>query len=277
MMGKEVGIKTIKILAKAPVDVKIAFFVLVFLVLLALSYPLLPYTYFEQNPDESLLVFSPKHPLGTDELGRDMLARVSYGIGVSLRVAILASVVATAIGTAIGMIAGWFGGIVDNIIMRLIDFLIAIPELIIIVLISLFIGRGELSVALAIALVSWLVVARVIRGETMRIKSSEFVLSAIAMGLSIPSILFKHILPNILPAVLTMLVLRIPVAILTESGLSFIGLGLKPPASSLGVLAEQGFRAISFYPHLTVIPAVFILLLVWSSNAVGQWISSRIR
>lgn len=260
---------------EAELYVKLAFFVFGFLVSLAVIYPFLPYTYYEQNPEESLLLFSPSHPLGTDELGRDMLARVSYGLGVSLRVGVIAALLATAFGTLVGIISGWFGGVVDIAIMRTIDFFISIPEIILIVLISFLVGRGEFAIALAIALGSWLAVARVVRGEVAKIRSSEFIQSAIILGCSTPRIMFKHILPNVLPVVITMLVLRIPVAILTESGLSFIGLGLKPPASSLGVLAEEGFRAISIYPRFIIIPSFFIVLLVWSTNTIGEFISRR--
>jgi len=276
-MGKNLTLflNALKLISEAKLYEKIAFFVFGFLIFLAAVYPLLPYTYYEQNPDEALLMFSLPHPLGTDELGRDMLSRVCYGIGVSLRVGVLSAILATAFGTFLGIISGWFGGIVDITIMRLVDFFISIPDIILIVLISFLVGRGEFSIALAIALGSWLSVARVVRGEVAKIKSSEFVESALILGCSTPRIMFRHILPNILPVVITMLVLRIPVAILTESGLSFIGLGLKPPASSLGVLAEEGFRAISIYPRFIIIPSVFIILLVWSTNAIGEFISRR--
>jgi oligopeptide transport system permease protein len=245
-------------------DVKVALGFLIFLVLLALSYPFLPYTYYEQDQNEVLVLFSKNHILGTDDLGRDMLARVSYGIGVSLRVAFLASVIATILGS------------VDIVIMRFIDFFLAIPDIILIVLISFIVGRGEIAIAVAIALGSWPSVARVVRGEVVKIKNAEFVESAIALGNSTFGIIKKHIIPNIIPVVFTMLILRVPVAILTESGLSFIGLGLQPPASSLGVLAEEGFRAISIYPRLIIIPAFFISILVWSTNTVFGFIASKL-
>ncbi len=260
-----------------PFDVKLAFFILAFLFIFALSYPFLPYTYYEQFPDKALISFSPSHLLGTDELGRDMLARVSYGLGVSLRVGLFAAILATALGTVVGIISGWFGGIIDLIIMRMIDFFISIPEIILIVLISFVMGRGEFSISLAIALGSWLSVARVVRGEVIKIKGYEFVDAAIILGNSASRIMIKHILPNIIPVVITMLVLRVPVAILTESGLSFIGLGLQPPASSLGVLAEEGFRAISIYPRFIIIPSIFIVMLVWSINTIGEFIARRRR
>jgi oligopeptide transport system permease protein len=257
-------------------DVKVALGFLIFLVLLALSYPFLPYTYYEQDQSEVLVLFSKNHILGTDDLGRDMLARVSYGIGVSLRVAFLASVIATILGAILGIISGWFGKSVDIIIMRFIDFFLAIPDIILIVLISFIVGRGEIAIAVAIALGSWPSVARVVRGEVVKIKNAEFVESAIVLGNSTFGIIKKHIIPNIIPVVFTMLILRVPVAILTESGLSFIGLGLQPPASSLGVLAEEGFRAISIYPRLIIIPAFFISILVWSTNTVFGFIAGKL-
>jgi oligopeptide transport system permease protein len=257
-------------------DVKIAAGLLIFLVLLAISYPFLPYTYYEQDQNEVLVTISKNHVLGTDDLGRDMLARISYGIGVSLRVAFLASVIATILGTILGIISGWFGKTLDIVIMRFIDFFLAIPDIILIVLISFIVGRGEVAIAIAIALGSWTSVARVVRGEVLKIKNAEFVESAIILGNSTFDVIRKHIIPNIIPIVFTMLILRVPVAILTESGLSFIGLGLQPPASSLGVLAEEGFRAISIYPRLIILPAIFISILVWSTNTVFGFVSSKI-
>jgi oligopeptide transport system permease protein len=257
-------------------DVKIAAGLLIFLVLLAVSYPFLPYTYYEQDQNEVLVAISKNHVLGTDDLGRDMLARISYGIGVSLRVAFLASVIATILGTILGIISGWFGKTLDIVIMRFIDFFLAIPDIILIVLISFIVGRGEVAIAIAIALGSWTSVARVVRGEVLKIKNAEFVESAIILGNSTFDVIRKHIIPNIIPIVFTMLILRVPVAILTESGLSFIGLGLQPPASSLGVLAEEGFRAISIYPRLIILPAIFISILVWSTNTVFGFVSSKI-
>jgi len=152
------------------VDVKIAGVLLIFLVLLAVSYPFLPYTYYEQDQNEVLVAFSKNHILGTDDLGRDMLARLSYGIGVSLRVAFLSSIIATVLGTILGIISGWFGRTLDIVIMRLIDFFLAIPDIILIVLISFIVGRGEIAIATAIALGSWTSVARVVRGEVLKIK-----------------------------------------------------------------------------------------------------------
>ena len=257
-------------------DVKIAAGLLIFLVLLAVSYPFLPYTYYEQDQNEVLVTISKNHVLGTDDLGRDMLARISYGIGVSLRVAFLASVIATILGTILGIISGWFGKTLDIVIMRFIDFFLAIPDIILIVLISFIVGRGEVAIAIAIALGSWTSVARVVRGEVLKIKNAEFVESSIILGNSTFDVIRKHIIPNIIPIVFTMLILRVPVAILTESGLSFIGLGLQPPASSLGVLAEEGFRAISIYPRLIILPAIFISILVWSTNTVFGFVSSKI-
>ncbi|GBD03624.1 Oligopeptide transport system permease protein OppC [bacterium HR19] len=254
---------------------KFGFVIFISLIAIAICYPLLPYTYYEQNPEKVLISFSREHIFGTDELGRDLFARISYGIGVSLRVAFLATLTATLLGTTIGIISGWFGGSVDIIIMRAIDFFISIPEIILIVIVSFVLGRGELSIATAIGIVSWISVARVVRSEVLKIKSMEFIDSAIILGNPSWRVMTKHILPNIFPVVITMLVLRIPVSILTESGLSFVGLGLRPPASSLGVLAEEGFRAISLFPRLTIIPSLFIVLLVWSSNVIGEYISSR--
>lgn len=264
-------------LSKFPADVKIALFIIVILIIFALSYPLLPYTYYEQFPERTLEGFSLRHPLGTDEIGRDMTARVSYGLGISLQVAVSAAIIATVFGTAVGIASGWFGGVIDALVMRIIDFFIAIPDMILIVLISLILGQGKVSIILAISVGAWLSVARVIRGEVARLRNEDFIVSAVLIGTPTLKIFWKHIIPNIVNYVLVMLILRVPTAILTESGLSFIGLGLKPPASSLGVLAEEGFRAISIYPRFIIIPSTFIFLLVWSINTIGEHLVKNMR
>lgn len=234
---------------------------------LAISYPILPYTFYEQT-EKILDMPSLGHPFGTDELGRDIMSRVAYGLGVSLKVGILSAIFSTMIGVFLGMLAGYIGGWVDFTIMRFVDFMLSLPDIILVVLITMLIGRGPTQIALAIASVSWLTTSRAIRNETLRLRSTEFVESAKALGESTLSIMLKHILPNILGVSLTFLTLRIPSAILAESSLSFLGLGLKPPQSSLGVLCEEGFRALTLYPHIILIPAGFIVLVVWSLNSL---------
>ena len=255
----------------------IAYIFLISLVAIAGSYPLLPYKHFEQDKQNTLSLPSIKHPFGTDELGRDMLSRISYGLGVSLRIGISAAIFATVIGGAFGIVSGYVGGILDTAMMGFIEFMIALPEIVIIVLLTLIFGRGEFAIALAIALVSWLSVARITRNEVLSLKTKDFIDAANILGANPFRIMLKHIFPNVLPIILTLLVLRVPASIIAESSLSFVGLGLKPPHSSLGVLTQEGFRAITFYPHLILLPSLFIIVLVWSVNTIGEYFQQKIK
>ena len=209
-----------------------------------------PYSYQEQDTLNILAFPGVEHFLGTDRLGRDLLSRMIYGARVSLFVGVFSTLIALVIGTVYGTISAYVGGKTDNLMMRVVDVVFALPDLLMIILITVLMGRGVTGVFIALTMVSWVTIARLVRGEVLRIKEYPFILAAKALGASHFRIMLREIFPNILGILVVTLSFRIPVAILAESTLSFIGLGIAPPASSWGTLASDGWTAIKFYPHL---------------------------
>lgn len=246
----------------------------IFLIIISLSSILAPwvapYPYDFQNPEELLQSPGLKHIMGIDRLGRDLFSRIIYGARMSISVGIFTAISALIIGTIYGSISGYLGGKVDNFMMRVVDVVYALPDLLLIILITVILGRGWLSIFLALSLVSWVTVARLIRGEVLRLKELHFIESVKALGANHNRILFIHILPNTLGLLIVTLTFRCAAAILAESTLSFIGLGLAPPFASWGTLANDGWSAIKFYPHLTVFPGVAILLTMLAFNFLGD-------
>jgi oligopeptide transport system permease protein len=228
------------------------------------------YPYDFQDTHALLSPPSVQHLLGTDRLGRDLFSRILYGARVSMTVGIGTALAAVLVGTLYGAVSGYAGGRVDNVMMRFVDVIYALPDLLLIILITVLIGRGVLGMLLALSLVSWVTVARIIRGEVLRLREFSFVEAARSLGMSRRRILLGHILPNTLGILIVTLTFRIPTAILTESTLSFIGLGIAPPAASWGTLANEGWAAMKFYPHLILFPSLAIFITILSFNFVGD-------
>ena len=229
-----------------------------------------PYSYQEQDTLNILAFPGVEHFLGTDRLGRDLLSRMIYGARVSLFVGVFSTLIALVIGTVYGMISAYVGGKTDNLMMRVVDVVFALPDLLMIILITVLMGRGVVGVFIALTMVSWVTIARLVRGEVLRIKEYPFILAAKALGASHFRIMLREIFPNILGILVVTLSFRIPVAILAESTLSFIGLGIAPPASSWGTLASDGWTAIKFYPHLILFPSLAIFFTILSFNFLGE-------
>lgn len=236
----------------------------------ALAPVLAPYTQEAQDSTALLQGMSFAHPFGTDQLGRDLLSRVLYGARVSMAVALITSFIAMILGTALGAFSGFVGGRVDNLLMRFVDVMYSFPDLLLIIIISIVIGQGVLGIILSLSLVSWITVARVVRGEVLAIKQRPFVEAAQALGFGRARILIRQILPHAVAPIIITLTFRIPSVILAESTLSFIGLGLQPPASSWGVLASSGWTAMTFYPHLIIFPSLAIFVTILAFNIVGD-------
>lgn len=231
---------------------------------------IVPYSFQAQDTLNTLAVPSVAHWMGTDYLGRDLLSRLVYGARVSLFIGMATTLVALVIGTVYGAISGYVGGRTDSIMMRVVDVVFALPDLLMIILIMVVLGRGLTGIFLALTMVSWVTVARLVRGEVLRIKEFTFVEAARALGASHARIIFLEILPNLWGVLIVTLTFRIPVAILAESTLSFIGLGIAPPFSSWGSLANDGWTAIKFYPHLILFPSLAIFLTILSFNFLGE-------
>jgi peptide/nickel transport system permease protein len=212
-----------------------------------------------------------QHPLGTDELGRDVFARLLFGAQVSLLVATSSMVVALVIGVGLGSIAGFFGGWVDNVLMRVVDAALSIPYLLLLFVLSLTFSNGSvLSVVLLIAVLAWPVTARIVRGEFLALKQREFLLASRTLGASNLRLMLRHILPNAAGPIIVNATLLVGANIITESVLSFFGFGLNPPQSSLGTMLDQ-FRTFFFIdPVLLYIPGLTILVIVLCFNLMGD-------
>ncbi len=229
-----------------------------------------PYSYETQDTLRTLDFPSLEHWMGTDRLGRDLFSRMIYGARVSLFIGIFTTLLALVIGTVYGAISAYVGGRTDNLMMRGVDVVFALPDLLLIILITVLMGRGMMGVFIALTLVSWVTIARLVRGEVLRIKEFPYVQAARALGAGPARILAREIFPNILGILVVTLSFRVPVAILAESTLSFIGLGIAPPSSSWGSLANDGWTAIKFYPHLILFPSLAIFLTILSFNFLGE-------
>lgn len=239
-----------------------------------------PYPFDEQHIDDILAPFSSKYWLGTDGLGRDLFSRLIYGSRISLAVGIIASLISSVLGLIYGTIAGWCGGRIDAFMMRTIDVLYAIPGLVLIILVKIFFEatldienpelRAFVAILAALSMHGWLSLGRVVRGQVLQVKESLFVESAHALGANGFQIIMKQILPNILGPVIIMLTIQIPGSIVAESALSFLGLGLQPPFSSWGILANEGWKALRVYPHLMISPSVVLFITVLAFNLLGD-------
>ena len=223
-------------------------------------------------PDGS---FSWLHPMGTDNQGRDLLARVLQGGQISLMVGIIATLVSLFIGVSYGATAGYLGGRIDNLMMRAVDVLYSLPYIIVvIVLLSVFrsqTARGQVVLLfIALGSVSWLTMARIVRGQVLSLKNQEFVLAARATGVSTPRIIFRHIVPNTLGPVIVYATLTIPTVMLTEAFLSFLGFGVQAPLASWGSLATEGIQNIGIFPWQLVFPGVTMALTLFSLNFLGD-------
>ena len=226
--------------------------------------------------EEKRLLEAPSlaHWMGTDGLGRDLLTRVLYGARVSIAVGLGTALIALLIGTTYGLIAGFTGGNWDHFLMRVVDIFYGLPDMLIFILLSLLFGRNIGGLLVALGLVTWVRFARVARGQVLQAKEFLFVESASALGASRKRIVLRHILPNITGPIIVTLTFSIPSAILAESTLSFIGIGINDPYSawgtSWGTLAQDGYRAMRTYPHLIAFPAAAIFLTILSFNTLGN-------
>jgi oligopeptide transport system permease protein len=214
------------------------------------------------------------HLMGTDSLGRDLLTRVLYGARVSMVVGIGTAVIALIIGTAYGLASGFIGGKLDQFMMRIVDIFYGLPDMLIFILLSLLLGRNIAGLLIALGLVSWVRFARIARGQLLQAKELLFVEGARAMGASRRRVVLRHILPNILGPIIVTLTFSVPAAILAESTLSFIGLGINDPYSawgtSWGSLAQDGWRAMRSYPHILFFPTTAIFLTILAFNTLGN-------
>lgn len=239
--------------------------------LAALFAPLLaPFDPNELHLDDILLAPCTTYPLGTDRLGRDVLSRLLYGGQVSLWVGFVAVGISISIGTALGLVSGYFRGIADEIIMRGVDVMLCFPSFFLILAVVAFLEPSLTNIMVVIGLTSWMGIARLVRAETLSLRERDFVSAARLSGVSTKNILLRHILPNALAPVTITAILGIGGAILTESGLSFLGLGVQPPQASWGNMLMEGKAVIEDAPWLSLFPGLAILLTVLGYNLLGE-------
>ena len=214
--------------------------------------------------------FASGHPLGTDQEGRDILARLLEGAKISISVSFLAAFLAMAVGVAVGLVSGYAGGRTDAALMALCDLILAFPSLLLAIGVSVVLPPGILTVMLAMASVGWASFARLIRGHVLAVKGSQFVDAARAVGASAPRILRAHILPQCVPLALTFMAVQLGGYIITEASLSFLGLGAQPPVATWGSMISQGMDYIYCAPWIAVMPGLFIALAAFCFNMLGD-------
>ena len=252
-------------------------FLVLAIVLLALMLPfLLPWNYDQIDWDAVRApAFSGSHIFGTDEIGRDRLARLAAGTRVTLMVAIAAALVSLIVGIAWGATAGWIGGRVDEAMMRIVDGLYALPFMFIVILLMVVFGRSILLVFVGIGLVEWLTMARVVRGQVMALKQRPFILAAEAAGTPSTAIMLRHILPNIAGVALAYLMLTVPQVVMVESFLSFLGLGVQEPLTSLGILVKEGADDMDMVPLGLALPGGLLVMILVCLTIEGERLRDR--
>lgn len=229
-----------------------------------------PYGYEIQNLENTLGRPVFQHWMGTDNLGRDLLTRIMYGGRVSMAVGILSSLVAVVVGVIYGAISGFIGGKTDNVMMRIVDIMYALPFIFLVIILMVYFGRNLLLLFMALGLTQWLTMARIVRGQVISLKQKEFVEAAHAMGVPTYQIVFRHLIPNSLGPVIVYLTLTVPSVILEEAFLSFLGLGVQAPMSSWGTLINDGVQVMEIAPWVLLFPAGTLALTLFSLNFLGD-------
>ena len=252
---------------------KSALFSLVFLalvVLISIFAFLIPINPDAIDTSSMLQLPSAAHLFGTDELGRDYLSRTIYGGRVSLIVGVLAMIISTAIGVGVGTISGYCGGKIDNLLMRFVDIISSIPWMILVTVVSIFLKPGLQAIIIVIGLFSWMEIARLVRAETLSIKEREYVLYAVSIGQASWKIILKHIILSVFPTIIIAATAGIADAIMTESSLSFLGIGIQQPMSSWGNLLKNAQTNLQSAPYMAILPGVLIILTIYSFNKLGN-------
>jgi ABC-type dipeptide/oligopeptide/nickel transport system permease subunit len=231
---------------------------------------LVPYSPFEQRLEEGLNPPGIEHPFGQDKLGRDILSRVIFGARVSIWIGLVTVSVSASIGIILGSLAGYLGGMVDELLMRLIDILLAFPGILLAIGLMGVLGPSLNNVILALCIIGWVGYARLVRGQILAVRNFEFVTAAKAQAASHLRIILRHILPNIMGPLLVQITFGLAGVIVAEAGLSFLGLGTQPPTPSWGLMLNEGRQFLLVAPHLSIFPGLAIMLTVLGFNFIGD-------
>lgn len=245
--------------------------VLLLIVVLCIIGPYVyPHPYNEQNIEITNQGPSLQHWFGLDDLGRDIFARIWIGGRVSLTIGIVGAVISLAVGVLYGGISGYFGGIVDDVMMRIVEILVGVPYMVVVIIVSVVLGKGMAPLLIALCVTSWTGLARIVRGQVLELKESEYVLAARALGTPPLQIILSHLLPNTLSLIIINTTFSIPQFIFAEAFLSFVGMGIQPPSTSWGAMAALGQQQMSYYPHELLFPALAISLTMLAFNLLGD-------
>ena len=244
---------------------------LVFIALLGLCGPLFsPYSYSETDLPSKNMPPCKEHILGTDDLGRDLFTRLSYGLRISLMIGLASAAIDLVIGASWGLLAGFLDGSIGYAMMRIADLVYSLPYLLFVILVTVVVGPGFISILSAMVMIGWIQMARIVRAQVIQMKQAEFVMAAVALGLSPKRILFAHIVPNIAGPIIAAMMLTIPYAIFAEAFLSFLGIGIQPPLASLGSMVSDAIPAMRYYPWRLFFPACIITLVIFAFNLLGD-------
>jgi ABC-type dipeptide/oligopeptide/nickel transport system permease subunit len=249
----------------------VSFVLFLLLLVMALFAPLLaPYGYNEQNLHDVLQPASKAHWFGTDALGRDLFSRIIYGSRIAYLVGILTTIIGAGIGTLLGLISGFMGGVVQAVILRLVDAMMAIPNIVLSMLIIAVVGQGVNGVIFAVGISMFPGFIRLVDAQVMSVKQNDYIMAERSMGASIPRILLKHIFPNVTAPLIVMITMTMGGSVMAEAGLSYLGIGITPPTPAWGSLCFDGQQYLRTFPQLAIIPGVMIMLLVFSFNMIGD-------
>ena len=247
------------------------FVVVVLFIFTAAFAPLVaPYDPYEQDLDHVMAKPSFEHPLGTDTVGRDTLSRIIYGSRTSLMVGVVALSLAAGIGMSLGLAAGYFGGVTHAIIMRFIDALMTVPMILLALTIAAVLGGGLTNIVIALGIALIPTYARLMCGQAMTIKQNDYVSAARSVGANDLAIMVKHVAPNCFPPLIVMMTMQIGITILSEAGLSFLGIGINPPGAAWGAMVSEGYRYLTVNPILSFAPGIAIMLVVFAFNMIGD-------
>lgn len=268
--------KTISRIKSSSLSFKLAIGLLIIFSLGALLADFYPQNGIDTDILNALSRPSRQHLFGTDDLGRDYFARALHGARASLTVGLLSVVISTSIGTLVGVISGYFGGCVDTIIMRTVDVLMSIPSFFLILILNAYLKPGIQNIIIIIGLFNWMSIARLVRAETLSIKEREFVVYAKMIGVDNKKIMFQHVIKNVFATITVAASINVAGAILTESSLSFLGLGVRQPNSSWGSMLKDAQQYLADAPYLAIFPGLLILSTVLCFNVIGDKIRESV-